>query len=378
MSVPPSLNPFVPGHGQIPPHLAGREEEQRELIDLLAYVKAGRGAPRNAVLSGPRGNGKTALLRWFEHEVETSGNSIDAVWLTPSEIQSLDKLATRLVPPGRFATLRPDTLSFSVGFGKLGWELDGDPGSLTLLLTARCTRRPLVVVLDEAHTLAKDVGQVLLNAGQTVCARAPFLLVMAGTPSLQPHLNTMSATFWSRAEKLGIGRLDATSAAAALTVPLAKETPPVTFDDAVLEQIVRDSQGYPYFLQLRGAALWRAAATSGATRIDAELAKSAAPAFDRGRSAYYEDRREELARRGLSASSVGVAHAFGARATLREHELDSVIRTTLGHAAGDEGLVLQHRDALAEVGYVWKPPHAEDVWQPGIPSLMEYVKTHAA
>ena len=126
--------------------------------------------------------------------------------------------------------------------------------------------------------------------------------------------------------------------------------------------------------------MWRAAATGGATRIVAELAKRAAPAVDGGQSAYYEDRREELARRGLSASSVGVAHAFGARATLREHELDSVIRTTLGrgHAAGDEGLVLQHRDALAEVGYVWKPPHAEDVWQPGIPSLMEYVKTHAA
>ena len=65
MSPPAAANPFVPGRGQMPPYLAGREREQKALISLLAYLKAGRGAPRDAVLSGPRGNGKTALLRWM-------------------------------------------------------------------------------------------------------------------------------------------------------------------------------------------------------------------------------------------------------------------------------------------------------------------------
>ena len=63
-------------------------------------------------------------------------------------------------------------------------------------LTARCSRRPLVLLLDEAHTLESEVGRALLNASQAVSSEAPFLLVMAGTPGLQPRLNTMSATVW--------------------------------------------------------------------------------------------------------------------------------------------------------------------------------------
>ena len=107
MDTQPAVNPFVPGRGQLPPFLAGRQEEQRALGELLAYLQAGRGAPRDAILSGPRGNGKTVLLRWFQQEVEASARKIDTVWLTPSELGSLDALATLLVPPRQFRALRP-------------------------------------------------------------------------------------------------------------------------------------------------------------------------------------------------------------------------------------------------------------------------------
>ena len=120
-----AVNPFVPGRGHIPPYLAGREAEQGKLLDLFAYLRSGRGAPRDAVLSGPRGNGKTALLRWFRREVEARDEDVDVVWLTPGEIPDLDRLATSVVPPSRFASLRPGTLSLSAGIGRLGWELGG-------------------------------------------------------------------------------------------------------------------------------------------------------------------------------------------------------------------------------------------------------------
>ena len=129
----PPINPFVPGRGVLPPFLAGRDSEQHELMRLLAYVQAGRGAPREAVLSGPRGNGKTVLLRWLEREIEAAGK-VDVVWRTPSDLPSLDALATALVPPARFRSLLPDTLSVSIGIGRLGWELGGDPGTLAELL----------------------------------------------------------------------------------------------------------------------------------------------------------------------------------------------------------------------------------------------------
>ena len=148
-------------------------------------------------MSGPRGNGKTVLLRWLQGEIETDGG-IDVVWRTPSDLPVLDALATALAPPDRFQSLLPDKLSVSIGIGRLGWELGGDPGTLTDLLTLRCAQRPLVVLLDEAHTLDVAVGRALLNAGQSTASAAPFLLVLAGTPGLTLHLDRMSATFWNR------------------------------------------------------------------------------------------------------------------------------------------------------------------------------------
>lgn len=368
-----SPNPFVPGRGQLPPYLAGRGREQAALRNLLAYLRAGKGAPRDAVLVGPRGNGKTALLRWLCQEAE-KGN-VDAVWLTPSEIANLDGLATRLVPPRRFTSLRPDTLAFHVGIGKLGWELDGQRSALAPLLTARCGRRPLVLALDECHTLDRDVGHVLLNAAQTVSAEAPFLLVMAGTPGLPQHLNTMSATFWSRAEKLGVGRLDEAAAAAAVEQPLAALTPSIRCAASAIADVVARSQCYPYFVQLWGAALWE---RKGRAPIDQQTVAEAAPSVEEAQSAYYQDRFQELEGSELLDVAARLANAFGGHSTLPQTTLNAAIAEALPSAAPATAEVLRCRDQLTDLGYVWNPPAADDAWYPGIPSLMEYVRERVA
>jgi len=367
----PSTNPFLPGHGALPPHLAGREAEQHELMKLLAYVEAGRGAPRNAVLSGPRGNGKTVLLRWFEREIEAAGKA-DVVWRTPSDLPGLDALATALVPPARFRALLPDTLSVSIGVGRLGWELAGSPGTLAELLSLRCAHRPLVILLDEAHTLDEAVGRALLNAGQTVAAAAPFLLVLAGTPGLTVHLDRMSATFWDRARQVGVGLLDEAAAASALVRPFAEHDPAIAFEEGALQRVLDESQCYPYFIQLWGAALWHASTQRGTTLIDEAVVAGASRAFDLERGTYYEHRRDELERQGLLEVAASVADAFASRATLAQGELNAVIADTLALDSTPD--ILECRDRLAMVGYVWKPPGAGDRWQPGIPSLMRYVR----
>ena len=370
-----SVNPFVPGRGVLPPCLAGRDAEQRELMRLLAYLQAGRGAPRDAVVSGPRGNGKTVLLRWLQGEIEADGE-IDVVWRTPSDLPALDALATALAPPERFRSLLPDKLSVSIGIGRLGWELGGDPGTLTDLLTLRCGHRPLVVLLDEAHTLDVAVGRALLNAGQSTAAAAPFLLVLAGTPGLTLHLDRMSATFWNRAKHIGVGLLDEDAAAAALVRPLAEQDPAITFDAAALRRVLDESQCYPYFLQLWGAALWDAATQQAAEMIDEAVVEQASRAFEVERNAYYEHRRDELERQNLLPVAGAIADAFAGRAMLAQDDLNGVIADALALDSIPE--TVQRRDRLALVGYVWKPPGAGDRWQPGIPSLMRYLRSPAS
>ena len=371
MRAPGPVNPFAPGRGVLPPFLAGRGAEQDELLRLLSYVQAGRGAPRDAVVSGPRGNGKTVLLRWLEREIEARGQ-VDVVWRTPNDLPTLDALATALVPPNRFRSLLPDTLSVSIGVGKLGWELGGNPGTLADLLATRRAERPLVILVDEAHTLDVAVGRALLNAGQAAAAAAPFLLVLAGTPGLPLHLDRMSATFWNRAKQIGVDLLDETAAAAALVRPFSEQDPAVTFEDAALRHVLRESQHYPYFLQLWGAALWDAAAQRAATVLDEGLVAHAGRAFDVERSTYYEHRRDELERHDLLPVAGAVADAFAARGTLVQDELNAVMAAALGVDGVPE--IVRCRNKLATVGYVWKPPGAGDRWRPGIPSLMRYLR----
>ena len=69
----PSDNPFHPGTGTLPDHLAGREQEQALLKQSLAAIAGPResdyGPLRGEVppplkIVGSRGVGKTALLTW--------------------------------------------------------------------------------------------------------------------------------------------------------------------------------------------------------------------------------------------------------------------------------------------------------------------------
>ena len=364
-------NPFVPGDGLAPPFLAGRESEQAILNTYLSYLDGGRSAPSNVILTGPRGNGKTALLRWFEQGIKAGRNQPDVVWLTADDILTLDTLATEAVPPGRFEKFIPDQVKVAVAGNEFGWDLGDRSGSFTKLLAARCQKQPLVVLLDEAHTLPGDVGRALLNASQKVRAEAPFLLVMAGTPDLPDHLNTMSATFWDRAEQVGVGRLDTAAAAAALVKPLNEAG--ISLEGAALDSVVEDSQRYPYFLQLWGAALWATARTEGAARIDDAVVARAGAQVNRKRTDYYRHRYGEFKDKSLLDVAARVADAFAGMETMREHELDAVIAAAL--PPGSEAAQTNRgRKLLGKLGYVWNPPGADDTWQPGIPSLMTYMQ----
>ena len=371
----PPLNPFVPGDGQLPPHLAGRDAEQKALKGLLAYLRAGRGAPGVAVLTGPRGNGKTALMRWFQGEIEAGQPAVDVIWMTPGTIRDLDALATELAPPGRFQGMSPDTLSLSIGLGRAGWKLGGGFRSLARLLAARCRAQPLVLLLDEAHTLDRAVGQPLLNVSQEVRSEAPFLLALAGTPGLAAKLNSLSATFRDRGELIGVGRLTPAAASEALTKPMAAQDPPISFTDAALGRVVESSQHYPYFLQLWGAALWNEVRDAGAEVVDTALVDRVRPAVERRTTAYYQNRYGELRRQPLLSAATAVAEAFAGKATLTENEFTRVIADSLPENTDPERLDAVDAD-LRALGYVWVPPGGT-VLEAGIPSLMDFVREKA-
>ena len=366
--------PFRPGPGGLPPYLAGRESEQALFRRLLGGLQDRLAPSREVVLHGPRGNGKTALLVWLQREA-AAYPGVDVLRLTPADLPDETRLVERLLPTSWLQRLAPSEISFQ----GITWRpgQGHPPPPLDEALDARASKKPLVLLLDEAHTLAEQVGCTLLNSSQQVGRELPFLLVLAGTPNLRSHLNTMNASFWSRADRRPVGRLDAEATAAAIREPLQNED--IAIDEDALAHVVRESHGYPYFVQLWGDALWRQAAEAVEPNARRLITRSAADAvqaaFDREKNDYYLDRYEELEKRHLLPIARAVADAFDAQSLLDDTAFGAAVVEGIG-SPDNADEVTAAKDAMRDLGYVWRP-EATPMWEPGIPSLMDYVREYA-
>ena len=362
--------PFRPGTGGLPPFLAGREEEQGLFRSRLAVLDRGEPPPSEVILYGPRGNGKTALLAWIQ-EVAAPSYAVDVIRLTPSNIRTGLQLAERLLPKIWWDAIVPDTIALRGVTWRPG-KKDAPVPAADQVLAARASKRALVLLLDEAHTLDPVVGRELLNAAQAVGRIAPFLLVLAGTPNLRAHLGTMGASFWNRSRKLRIGRLDESAAAEAIRRPLESEE--TSISDEGLAHIVRESHGYPFFLQVWGAAVWsRVAADPSVSRervttADTEACQSV---FDSEKTDYYLDRFNELEEVELLEAARSVAELFAGRQRVRREEILAAVRRTPSFA--DREKAVAARRTLDHLGFVWQGRGTTD-WEPGIPSLMDFIR----
>ena len=368
------LDLFKPGPGGLPPYLAGREHEQRTCRAFLDHLlRQGASPSRDLILCGPCGNGKTTLLSWL-HQAARACERVDVIHLTPAAVPTEERLVRRLLSPTWWRRLLPGEVSIPGVRWRAGQSPDAP--SLDEVLAARTGKKPLLLLLDEAHTLDAAVGHALLNASRIVGRKQPFLLALAGTPHLESRLGGMDVSFWSRSELLPIGRLDAAATADALRLPLAGEN--VAIDDDALAQLVAASQGYPYFVQLSGEALWRRVVAGGSsggrrtTRADVEAVRAD---FEEKKGRYYLQRYNELHDQGLLPAARAVAEAFENRDRLDGQQLEAAVRRGLGEPGGEKGTAATAK-TLGHLGYIWRPD-ALPTWEAGIPSLMEYVRTHA-
>ena len=246
-------------------------------------------------------------------------------------------------------------------------------------LGALVRRKPAVVLIDEAQTLDRGIGERILKSTQVLNSDRPaLLLVLAGAPDLPRNLYRMKSPFWERSDFLPLMRLDREATSDAIRVPLEAAGRGIT-DDA-LERLVDESLGYPYFVQLWGRTLWdeasRTAETLGINDVD-----RARPQFEQARNLFYSSRFEELRNENLVGFAAALADSYRDTEELAAPEINRVLRrvleengTTLTESAVDAVCTRLHG-----LGYIWSSGEAEvRSYVSGIPSLMSYVAKSAA
>ena len=367
-------NPFRPGTGQSPPYLAGRENEQGRIREILADMADGESSDADIVMYGPRGMGKTVLLNWLVDEAEKGGtndNSIRTSSTTPDELKEPIDMWNCLLSMDWKKRLKPSHWMAKLPIISATWESKAAASpALVNTLVKECKKQPLVFLMDEAHTMDAELCRALLNISQDVRKKAPFLLVLAGTPGLSHLLRSSGASFAERSKKMGIARLDEQATADAIVKPLNEHDIKINAD--ALEQVVEDSQCYPYFIQLWGEALWNLAKKNDLQKLTDQEVTTVKPQVEGVRQNFYSDRREDLKKDELLELAVNCAVIFQNQTRFEGTYIEKVIKDFLPENKLDEQHQAEALRGLILNEFIWQPPGA-DLYEAGIPSLMRYV-----
>lgn len=316
-------NPFRPGVGTKPLYLAGRDGPLRRFDAML---RAAPEQPANMRLTGLRGVGKTVLLGEFAGRAESKQWGCIVVELQPGHNQEAKlievirsegaKLRARLSLRERVLRATNQAVKKAIAAVRVEWgdlAIALDPGEaariadLTRLLADLVEfvtdhgEHGVLLLFDEAQTVRNETstgGQHPLSLLITAIvalqrAELPIGLVLCGLPTLKANL--MKARSYTERMFRGeeIGSLQTTEAREALEKPLAAGAVAPTSD--LVDAVVDEVEGYPYFVQLWGAELWDAAMLAGVTTIDTPLLREVTPEiYRRLDSDFYEPRLSTL------------------------------------------------------------------------------------
>lgn len=384
----PVNNPYAPGAGTPPPELAGRRELQEAVRIALERVRAGRPA-KSILMVGLRGVGKTVLLDKLRADAEAAGmqtlrveapenRSLPAI-LAPQLRQALLKLSRN----EHARDLAQRALRGLAGFAKglkfkyadieVGFDLEPEAGladngdlehDLQALLevagaAAKKASTALTMFVDEMQYVEEEQLASLITALHRTAQRGlPVALVGAGLPQLPGKMGRAK----SYAERLfdfpTIGALPEPAARLAITKPAAEQG--VLFEEVALARIIKETRGYPYFLQEWGKHAWDAATSSPITLADVEQATvTAIAALDESFFRVRFDRLTPSEKKYLRAmAELGAGpHRSGDIAEQLGREV-----TSLGPT----------RSHLIVKGMIWSPSHGDTAFT--VPLFDEFMR----
>ena len=367
-------NPFTPGYGQRPPHLAGRKNEIYDIFKHIGATANGELVARDVVIYGPRGSGKTTLLRVVGEELEKLEVNATLELMTATDMQSAEDARRELigvVGKPLWEALKPQEW----GLDWRGIQAKWQRGELSRSevrkgLVAKCRSKPLILLIDEAHLMLPAACGELLNEVLTIRGRGgPVVVVLAGKPKLAELGNLSQVSFLERGEIMSLDLLDEQSSGDAVRIPLGESG--IEIVETALRQVVVDCQGYPQFLQLWGSALWQRASDCGKNTLDDSDVAQVEPAMRLEREEIYLGRfagwkgadRELL---------VSIASELMCDSWMERPKLEAIVKDILVRQNRESNECAALVDQMVESDFLWRP-RGQPKMLPALPSFVSFV-----
>ncbi|PLS28821.1 ATP-binding protein [Bifidobacterium parmae] len=282
-----SVNPFKPTAGKMPPILIGR---QSVIDDFSEALTNGVGAPgRIMLITGQRGFGKTVMLTEFRRIAKSQH------WETIGETAS-EGLVSRLVQALSPSGMRIDqaTISPSIGIpgvaaaslGQAHLSAAVNPLTLRNAINARLGSRKIgkgkgiLITIDETQAASHEDVVAIATAVQHVIADADesdvadidkkgVAIVFAGLPYMVNELlDNEVTTFLRRALRRELDNVPIVDVKNAFLETIADSGKTIGEEEAL--QAARQSDGYPYMVQLIGYYMWQSAERRGSDSITSQ------------------------------------------------------------------------------------------------------------
>lgn len=382
-------NPYTPGAGRKPRTLAGRDPDLEQFLDLVERLNSGS-YERSLIYTGLRGVGKTVLLMeldvlaseagWATTDVQEVGSGADfRVTFARMALRLLTNMRSRHRAQERIGRALSVVKAFSLAVpGPVDVRIDvaaatgiADSGDLEHDLTdllgelgevAQINAMGALFLIDEMQNFDEPTLAAICIAFQAVGRRSlPVSLAGAGLPDLRVRLlgaKPYADRLFSYRE---LGRLSPADARAALVGPA--NSLGVDFTANVVEQVVAEAAGYPYFIQEYGLELWNYAEDSPINDDDLATIRgivkdSLATSFFGTRFELATDTEQQvlcaMASLGTGPYRIGeVATAFGAR---------------------DQRAISSYRESLMAKDLIWSPRRG--LVEFTVPLFDEYVREH--
>lgn len=358
-------SPYTPG--EISHIVPGREKEVTRFRRDLAFTAVDSAlVGRIRVLVGPRGIGKTSLLRYMENEARSE--SFSAVFITAGDGSFLDLLLESLENLGISWTdtvrskVRKLAESVHLSLGPLsvaGAARASDPQrsastgraiqDLVIEVTTQLTKRDsqgLCIFIDEIQEADAPGLRALAYAWQNLQAENPDLpaMVVAAGLGHSQDVITDAVSFSERFAFRPLSQLGDDAERTALTQPA--EGNGVRWEPEALESALKYAAGYPYFLQVIGDEIWTAAEfpDAGSTLTSADL-ENGLEAFHEDQEVFFRARWKKATR--VEAELITAMAQLGAPVVKR-----AAVAEKMGRKTTDISMV---RSSLIDKGIIQAP-----------------------